>query len=325
MLLTETNAVSGTAVVPRFPLALGGELRDVRIAYEVHGETHQSAIVVLGGISAGRHITPGWWADFVGAGKPVDTDQYCVIGIDFIGGCGASTRATEDDFPAISTTDQANAVAAVLDALAIGRLACFIGSSYGGMVALAFAEQHPTRVARIIAISAAHQTHPMATALRSLQRRTIRLGLQTGRVNEAVAIARGVAMTTYRTAAEFAQRFEPTASFDGGAWRHPVESYIEDRGRDFARRFDAAAFLCLSQSTDLHSVDPARIRVPVTIVAVDSDTLVPISQSKQLATLLGAHASIEIISSVYGHDAFLKEVTAVSAILRSTLNQDLES
>ena len=325
MLLTETNAVSGTAVVPRFPLALGGELRDVRIAYEVHGENHLPAIVVLGGISAGRHITPGWWADMVGAGRPVDTDQYCVIGIDFIGGCGASTRAAHNDFPAVSTSDQAHAVRVVLDALAIGRLACFIGSSYGGMVALAFAERYPARVARVIAISAPHQTHPMATALRSLQRRTIRLGLQTGRVNEAVAIARGVAMTTYRTAAEFAQRFDTAATFDGSAWRHPVESYIEDRGRDFARRFDAAAFLCLSQSTDLHSVDPARIRVPVTLVGVDSDTLVPVSQLRQLATLLGARASIEIISSIYGHDAFLKEVSAVSTILRSTLSQDVAS
>jgi homoserine O-acetyltransferase len=325
MLLTAAPVQSGSIEMRHFALTLGGELHNVRIAYSVHGDVDRPAIVVLGGISAGRHITPGWWQDFVGSGKPVDTDRCCVIGIDFLGGCGASTRADSSTFPAISSFDQANAVCAVLDVLGIERLACFIGSSYGGMVALAFAELYGARVARLIVIGAAHQTHPMATALRSLQRRTVRLGLETGRVDEAVAIARGIAMTTYRTSAEFAQRFENTAVHDGAAWRQPVEDYIEQRGRDWARRFSATAFLCLSQSGDLHNVDPARITVPITLVAVDSDTLVPAWQVRKLAGCLKGDVDLHVISSIYGHDAFLKEVAAVSAILRNTLSKAIES
>jgi homoserine O-acetyltransferase/O-succinyltransferase len=324
MLLTQSTVRSDVVDIPRLRLAHGGELRAVRIAYQACGSDDQPAVVVLGGISAGRQIAPGWWQDFVGAEKPIDTDRFRVIGIDFLGGCGASTRADTETFPAVSSIDQATAVCAVLDTLGITRLACFIGSSYGGMVALAFAEHFPARVARVVAISAAHEPHPMATALRSLQRRTIRLGLQSGHVDEAVAIARGIAMTTYRTSTEFAQRFDVAAAYDGAAWRHPVEDYIEQRGREFAGRFAAAAFLCLSQSGDLHHVDPSRIRVPVTLVAVDGDTLVPSWQMHELADRLAGDVDLHTISSIYGHDAFLKEVGAISSILRSTLSQEVE-
>lgn len=325
MLLTGTAVRNGCVEIQRFPLVHGGTLRNVQIAYQVYGDDDLPAIVVLGGISAGRNISPGWWQDFVGADKPVNTQRFRVIGIDFLGGCGASTRAEDENFPAISSADQASAVCAVLDDLEVSRLACFIGSSYGGMVALAFAERHPARVDRLLVISAAHQPHPMATALRSLQRQTIRLGLSSSRVDEAVAIARGIAMTTYRTSTEFAQRFGVAAVHDGATWRHPVEHYIEQRGHEFARRFSAAAFLCLSQSGDLHGVDPSRIQVPVTLVAVDSDTLVPSWQMHQLAEQIAGSVDLHTISSVYGHDAFLKEVDTVSSILRSTLNQETGS
>lgn len=323
MLLTDTEVKSGVVNVTRFALAHGGELRNARVAYQVHGSSDLPAVVVLGGISAGRTIAPGWWEDFVGPEKPVDTDRFCVIGIDFLGGCGASTRADGDAFPVISTIDQANAVRAVLNDLCIARLACFIGASYGGMVALAFAEHHPARAARLVVISAAHQSHPMATALRSLQRRTIRLGQQTGQVDEAIGIARGIAMTTYRTSAEFADRFDVAAVHDGTGWRHPVEDYIEQRGREFTRRFSAEAFLCLSQSGDLHSARPPRIDTPVTLIGVDTDTLVPSWQVRQLAEQLAGDVDLHIISSIYGHDAFLKEVGAISSILRSTLSEEV--
>jgi homoserine O-acetyltransferase/O-succinyltransferase len=319
VLLTPPETRTAFADIPHLPLTLGSALHNVRIAYSLHGDVAHPAIVVLGGISAGRNISPGWWQDFVGEGKPIDTDRFCVIGIDFLGGCGASTRATES-FPAISTFDQANAVCGVLDRLGIARLSCFIGSSYGGMVALAFAQQHPARVERLVVISAAHEPHPMASALRSLQRRTIRLGVETGRTDEAIAIARGIAMTTYRTSTEFAGRFDAVAINDGRSWRNPVEDYIEQRGREFAARFTACAFLCLSQSGDLHQVEPERITTPVTLIGVDSDTLVPAWQVRELAGCLGGVVDLHIIASVYGHDAFLKEVTAISAVLRSALS-----
>src|SRR5690606_22014669 len=136
---------------------------------------------------------------------------------------------------------QARAIAALLDHLGIARLHAIVGASYGGMVALAFAALFPERVGRVVAIGAAHESHPMATALRALQRRVVRLGLAAGAQREGLAIARGMARTTYRSAVEFARRCagapewveaagpgaqsEPQAGAARRA-RFPVEGYL---------------------------------------------------------------------------------------------------
>ena len=116
----------------------------------------------------------------------------------------------------------------------------------------------------------------MATALRSVQRRTVRFGREAGRQSEGLALARSLAMTTYRSATEFEARFDPGPSgVDEGRVRFPVEAYLEARGDDFARSFDASAFLTLSESIDTHGVDPSTISTPTTLVSFDTDTLVP--------------------------------------------------
>jgi homoserine O-acetyltransferase/O-succinyltransferase len=318
MLLTSPLVRAGYSSIESFELSLGGHLDDVRVAYRLYGDVDQPVVVVLGGISAGRDIAPGWWQDFVGPSKAVDTERVAVLGIDFVGGSGASTGPNADGFPAISTQDQARALSSVLDDLGITTVS-LMGASYGGMVALAFAELFAHRAHRLLVISAAHEPHPMATALRSLQRRTIRLGIATGRVAEAIAIARGIAMTTYRTSAEFAERFDSAAELVGGRFRHPVEAYIEHCGELYAQRFSPWGFLCLSQSLDLHSVEPARITAPVTAISVTADTLVPPWQMQRLADALGAPARLINLSSIYGHDAFLKETTTLSPIIATWL------
>jgi len=45
-------------------------------------------------------------------------------------------------------------------------------------------------------------------AWRGIQRRAVRLGIEAGRPKEGMKIARELAMTTYRTAEEFADRFD---------------------------------------------------------------------------------------------------------------------
>jgi len=161
----------------------------------------------------------------------------------------------------------------------------------------------------------------MATALRTLQRRAVRLGLSSGHVDEGMTIARGLAMTTYRTAAEFAMRFPVHGEETPEGVRFPVEGYLEHHGAAFSRRFSPWSFLCLSESIDLHNVDPERIRTPTTLVAVESDTLVPAWQMRELAAGMGRHATVTEIPSIYGHDAFLKEVEPLTEIIRATFAQ----
>ena len=319
------------------PLEFGGRLEQYAIGFRQYGDPSLPLVIALGGISAGRNVTGcaqgsqrGWWTDLVGDDRAIDTTRYSVLGIDWLGGTGASTGpgsridgmggGTGTPFPRIGTRDQARALACVLDHLGVEQAHAIVGASYGGMVALAFAAHLPGRIARTIVISAAHRTHPMATALRSLQRDVVRLGLETGRVEEGLVIARGIAMTTYRTPEEFRGRFEAqaTLSADGGA-RFPVQDYLDHAGRRFAATFSAEAFLCLSESIDLHRVDPADVRVPTTLVSVSSDMLVPTWQMEELRDTLGVRPDFHVVDSIYGHDAFLKEVAALPAILTEAL------
>jgi homoserine O-acetyltransferase len=139
-----------------------------------------------------------------------------------------------------------------------------------------------------------------------------------------VALARGLAMTTYRSPRDFDQRFPwRDAAQDPAAPRFPVDGYLEARGADFAARFDAEAYLALCTSIDLHDVDPAALTAPTTLASVDSDALAPPWLVDELACAAPGVRRHVRLCSPYGHDAFLKEVDAVSTVVRSVLGEEV--
>jgi homoserine O-acetyltransferase/O-succinyltransferase len=300
------------------------EQRSRQPRYELVGERDAPVVVVLGGISATCHVasteddrTPGWWDDIVGRGRAIDTRAHRVLGADFLDG---GRRADGRPRRTVTTHDQAANVARVLDEIGVSRIHSFVGASYGGMVALAFAERYPDRVDGIVAISAPHEAHPMSTALRALQRRIVELGLDTGRTAEALAIARGLAITTYRSTREFGERFDslPTEQSANHA-TFPVEVYLRHHGERFAACWSAERFLALSLSGDLHRVAPSAIRTPTTIVAAEGDAIVPGKQLETLAATIGGPCQLIHLPTTRGHDAFLTEPAAVGEIVRNAL------
>jgi homoserine O-acetyltransferase/O-succinyltransferase len=282
---------------------------------EITGNPDAPAIVVLGGISSSRHVTattanpnPGWWNDFVGAEKAIDTLKWRVIGMDYISGDG-------DD--ALSTHHQARALLDVLDANGIGRLHAVVGASYGGMVALSLAELYPSRIERLIVIGAAHQSTPSATAHRSLQRKVVELGFRAGLESEAVGIARGMAMTTYSTRDQLESRFD----FDDPIERElEIDRFLTLAGAQFASRCAPSRFLALSHSLDRHFVNPAAITCRTTLIGVVEDYLVPPAQLRQLAANLGGICELVLVSSIHGHDAFLEDQPLIAPIVTNALN-----
>lgn len=296
--------------------------------FELVGPSNAPVVVVVGGISATRHVaahtddpTPGWWDIVVGAERAIDTRVLRVLGVDFIdGGRGSDGRPQH----VVTTHDQADAIVRVLDAIGVERIRAFVGGSYGGMVGLAFASRYPERLERLVAISAPHEPHPMATALRALQRRIVSLGLDTGETAEALALARGLAMTTYRSAREFADRFDarPIERSANDAI-FPVEGYLQHHGERFAARWTAHRFLALSLSVDLHRVEPSSITTPTTIVAAEADAIVPREQLDTLVAQLSGPVSFAELATAHGHDAFLTEPRPLSRILEFALDSPI--
>ena len=226
-------------------------LRNLRLSYEWQGPADAPVLLVAGGISAHRHVAashdcpePGWWPQQAGAGRALDTSRFRVLAINWIGADGTL------DAP-IDSSDQADAIAAVLAHLDISKLAAFIGCSYGAMVGLQFAARHPSRVGHLLAISGGDRAHPYSSAWRGLQRRVARLGASEGGRREALSLARQLAMLSYRTPEEFAERFDaPVKWLDGNA-RFASEDYLDACGSSYVARTPLTAPAGSSSGSEL--------------------------------------------------------------------------
>jgi homoserine O-acetyltransferase len=323
-------AIEGVLEMPgEMALYHGGRLAGVHVAWRIVGPANAPVVCALGGISANRYVCTtedprqSWWGQIVGAGCPLNADSFRVLSFDFLGGSGDTTgpgqvEGDASPFPSISTYDQAAVLAALLDHLGLKSIRAIAGGSYGGMVALAFGERYPERVSQLLVIGASDRAHPMSTAWRSVQRRIVKFAVDCGKSKEGLQLARALAMSTYRSSEEFAARFGGMASQGDAGFVFPVEDYLFSRGADYAARYKPESFLCLSESIDLHRVDASRIFVPTAAVAIREDQLVPLTDVRTMVARLPA-GRLHEISSIYGHDAFLKESEQLRPIFHAAI------
>ena len=290
-------------------LSRGCELKDDHVKGRVYGNPDGPVIIVLGGISATRFVCDGgkknrgWWSRLVRDGGAIDLNKFKVIGYDF-----APNQGGHDCPETITTTDQAARLKALLDSQKIKKVAAIIGSSYGGMCALAFARDYPDAIGKLCIIGAAHRPYPIGVGWRGIQRRVVRLGLEAGRPEAGLKLARELAMTTYRTAEEFADRFDLEETAKG---QFDICDYLGSRGDIFAENMDAQRFLALSESIDLHRIEPETISTPTLLMTAISDQLAPLPDMRELRDRLGGWSELYTFTSLFGHDAFLKEYDAM--------------
>ncbi len=234
----------------------------------------------------------------------------------------ATGRAFGASFPRVTTRDQARALWRLLDALGADRLALAVGGSLGGMVALEVALERPDAVDRVMPIAAPAATGPMAIAWNHLQLTLIeRLG------DEGLALARQLAMTTYRSEADFDERFGRASEPDG---RPSIVSYLDHQGGKLVERFDPETYRVLVGAMDRHDIGHARGGIEaafaslaaagtaVTGIGIQDDILYGPRQVRVLvdaAATAGVDASYREIRSTKGHDAFLVEWDQLADLL----------
>ncbi len=305
----------GKLVLPDpFTLECGETLGNAHLAWQCVGPAEAPLVLVLGGISAHRRSCAadacGWWESQCGNGRALNSDRYRLLGVDWLGGCGDSTGPGDSGggFPAISTSDQARALLLLLNRLGVRRVHSIVGASYGGAVAQHLAALLGERLRNLVVLSAAHRSGKFALALRHVQRAILDLGADSA---AALGLARSLAVLGYRTSNGFEQRF---AEPDGD-----VVGWLAHHGEHFAARFNAAAYRCLGESLDAHHIDPVAIRVPTTLFTVREDLNVPVALMREFAAGVGARCALVEVSSIYGHDAFLKEDETVAQLLRGAL------
>jgi homoserine O-acetyltransferase len=349
-----------------FRLYRGGVLHLARSAYETWGRLNaarDNAVLLFTGLSPSAHAAsndhdeaPGWWQRMIGPKLAIDTDHYFVICVNSLGSCFGSTGAASIDpasgqpyrlnFPEVAVEDIAAAGYHTVRALGIERLACVIGASLGGMSVAAFAAQFPTAARRLISISGTPAASPFAIALRSVQREAIVRDPEWNDGQYAfdrpprngLTIARKLGTITYRSAAEWRQRFARKPATEEGLRsiafgpRFAVEGYLRSQAERFIRVFDANCYLYLSSAMDRFDLAEhggslsAALRAVtgegVLVIGVESDFLFPIDEQAAIAEAFGASGlpvRFARLPSLEGHDAFLVDIPRFDAEVRAFL------
>src|SRR5262245_34131800 len=345
------------AEIEPFPLESGGSLRPVNLHYAIYGglnERRDNAILVCHALSLSARVGD-WWPHLFGEHGIFDLSRDCIICANIIGSCYGSTgpQTINSDtgttfggnFPLVTTRDWIRSQALLLDHLGIEKLRAVIGGSIGGMQAIQWAIDKPERVDNCIAIGAAPLT-AMGLALNHLQRLAIindanwRNGeYQAGDgPNAGLALARALAMISYKSEKLFAERYarnpnrngeDPLRSFTG---RYDIGGYLDYQGGIFTRRFDANSYLIITKAMDnfhpAHGYESERaalerIKARVLLVGISSDWLFPPEEVKALGERMigaGAEAEYAELQSTHGHDGFLAEPDSFAPIVLRFLN-----
>jgi len=348
----------------------GVRLSPVAVAFETYGQLNSdgtNAILVCHALTGSAHAsgycdddqTPdgsplpklnGWWEDLIGHGRAFDPKKHFIICSNFLGGCYGTTGPKSINpktgqkfgiaFPQMTVRDMVRVQYELVRSLGVQSLTV-AGGSLGGMQVLEWALMFPKIVHRIIPIATAAQHSPWGIAWNAAARRAITSdpawnnGEYKNQPAQGLALARMIAMISYRAADSFEHRF-------ARKWEHrprfrdsvsfpefEVESYLHHHGKKLVERFDANSYLYITRAMDLHDVARGRgsvdqvlgsIRAKTLCIGIDSDVLYPAAEQKNIARQI-PHARYEEIHSPHGHDAFLIEYEQLNKLIISFLKE----
>ncbi len=324
-----------------FDLELGGQLREVNIAFNTYGELNpdrSNAVIVLHALT-GWPAVEQWWSAIAGNGCLLDPHKYFIIVPNLLGSCYGTTGPESIDpatgqpylasFPDITPRDMARLNLALLDACNIDRVHLAIGGSLGGMVTLEMAALAPERFRAIapIAVSGSHSAWRIAFS--SFIRKTIIAFdpslRDRAKLIEGLCLARQAAMISYRSAAEFDRRFGRVTY---GA-RFEVENYLEHQGDRIAERFSPHSYLTLTRAMELFDMAELRgtlenaaasVECEALFIGISSDLLYDPKEIEQFASLF-PNSQYQTLHAVHGHDSFLVDAHALGDILTPWLRQ----
>lgn len=339
------------------PLQLkgGGRIEQYALAYETYGQLNaarDNAVLVCHALNASHHVagsyegqpkSEGWWDNMIGPGKPLDTNRFFVIGINNLGSCFGSTgpmhtnpasgRAWGADFPVVTVEDWVTAQARLLDAMGIEQLAAVMGGSLGGMQALSWTLQYPTRMRHAIVIASAPNLTAENIAFNEVARRAIVTDpdFHGGHFYEhgvvprrGLRIARMIGHITYLSDDVMNQKFGRQLR-EGIDLRYStqdiefqIESYLRHQADKFSEYFDANTYLLITRALDYF--DPARefdgdlsralarAQAKFLLVSFSTDWRFSPARSREIVRALldnRCEVSYAEIDAPHGHDAFL--------------------
>ncbi|QQL45490.1 homoserine O-acetyltransferase MetX [Sulfuriroseicoccus oceanibius] len=270
----------------------GKVLPEVTLAYEMYGEPNadKSNVILLFHALSGAHhaagineslsaehdpvlerrwtseLHLGWWDQFIGPGRALDTEKYCIVCANYLGHCYGSTGPASTNpetgkpygsaFPELTIADVVRSQAALLDHLGVDVLHAVVGPSVGGLMAQNFAWIYPERVKIVMPIATGWKTTVYNRLILFEQILAIENDphFNSGdyydgtRPEYGLALARMISHKTFVHLDAIERRARRTIVQPEGqlAWyevRDPFQSYMLYQGKKFVERFDANTYL----------------------------------------------------------------------------------
>ena len=363
-----------------FTFDSGETLPNMQLAYETYGTLapdKSNAILLFHALTGSHHAHgfnddvpeagtfwqpeyyEGWWDRMIGPGKPLDTDKYFIICINFLGSCYGSSGPTSlapdgepwgSRFPMVNANDQARAQIKLFDHFGIDRFA-LVGPSIGGMLSLAFTNLYPERVRSVIIIGANYKPAIEHKLSSFEQFCAIEMDekYREGRYplsdppERGVALARIICHKHFIYQRGLEKRARKGCSPDRKGlltWYTPArstESYMLHQGTKFAKRFDANCYIRIINmwtAFDLESLTGrntdecfrrfAEYGIPFILFSINTDCCFSsrdISLFHRRLVKNGVQAEYTRIFSEKGHDSFLLEPELYEAGITAYLNR----
>ena len=351
-------------------LACSRALGPYQLVYETYGQLNanaSNAILICHALSGHHHAAgfhdfddrkPGWWNNYIGPGKPIDTNKFFIVSLNNLGGCDGSTGPTSinpatdkpwgPDFPKMRVRDWVNSQVRLADRLGIGCWAAVIGGSLGGMQAMRWALEYPDRIKHCVVIASAMKLSAQNIAFNETARQAILADpeFHNGRYQEhqsypksGLSVARMIGHITYLSGDGMGKKFGRelrSGSFKQGVdepVEFQIESYLRYQGGIFADSFDANTYLLMTRALDYFDLareyqdSPIeafkRAQCQFLVVSFTSDWRFAPERSREIVdALMGANKAVSYaeIDSSFGHDAFLLPNERYETVFKNYMN-----
>jgi homoserine O-acetyltransferase len=327
-----------------FELESGERLSSFQLKFTTVGNLNEERTNVIWVCHAltGSSDFSDWWAGLFSPDGPFDPARHFIICANMLGGCYGSTgplsnipdssRAYFHDFPILTNRDVVRAFDLLRLELKIRRIHTVIGGSLGGQQVLEWAILQPQLFEHIIPIACNASHSPWGIAFNEAQRLAIEAD-PTWKENDARAgmeglkAARAMGMISYRHYNTFAETQAEKSADKIDNFR--AATYQRYQGEKLANRFNAFTYWLLSKMMDSHNVARKRksaeaalqaIQAKALVIGIESDILFPLSEQKYLSEQI-PNATLEIMTSIYGHDGFLVEFDQLKTIITHYFNK----
>lgn len=365
-----------------FVFQSGEKLSSVTLAYETYGKlspARDNAILLFHALSGSHHAAGinrhvptvdglwtdelhlGWWDDYIGPGKALDTDRFFIICANYVGGCYGSSGPVSKNprtkkpygrsFPTVMFGDIVNTQVRLLDHLGIQTIHATIGASLGGLCAVNLAARFPDRVRRVVPIASGIEVSIQQRISNYEQICAIEEDRHFNgghyyatrhRPDRGLTLARMISHKTFVSLGQMEERarglvVRPEEDKDKWYWMsHPVESYMRNQGLRFVKRFDANTYLRIVdawQRFDLLSdtgrktyeeiFAPCRAQRYLVFTIQDDACFAPAQQDQTCRILRksGVPHQHLTVHTDKGHDSFLIEPELFSPHLAHFLRQ----